>query len=106
VADACRGKNVTEIDIRLRCGEHVSRWWVVVRISLLADPVRLARVRWDELLPRITRLGSGRGFHAIEDRAATFEGRARERTLPDGRRISVLLLDPETHGGVEHRRVS
>jgi len=103
VADACAGKNVTEIEIRLRCGEHASRWWVVVRISFRADPVRLARVRWDELLPRITRVGSGRGFHAIEDRAATFEGRARERTLPDGRRISVLLLDPETLSGVERR---
>ena len=107
VADACRGKNVTEFDIRLRCGEHASRRWVVVRISLRADPVRLARVRWDELLPRITRVGSGRGFHAIEDRAATFEGRARERTLPDDvRRISVLLLDQGTPGGVERRRAS
>ncbi|TAM62766.1 MAG: hypothetical protein EPN49_03320 [Rhodanobacter sp.] len=106
VADACAGKSVTEIDVRLRCGEHAGRWWVVVRISLRADPVRLARVRWDELLPRMTRVGSGRGFHAIEDRAATFEGRARERTLPGGRRISVLLLDPETPGGIERRRAS
>jgi len=106
VADACAGKNVTEIDIRLRCGEHTSRRWVVVRISIRADPVRLAGVRWDELLPRITRVGSGRGFRSIEDRATTFEGRARERTLPDGRRVSVLLLDPQTPGGVERCRAS
>jgi glucose-6-phosphate-specific signal transduction histidine kinase len=104
VADACAGKNVTEIDVRLRCGERAGRWWIVARISLRADPVRLARVRWDELLPRISRIGSGRGFQSIEDRAATFEGLARERILPDGRRVSVLLLDPQTPGGVEHRR--
>ncbi|MHB1274076.1 MAG: MASE1 domain-containing protein [Rhodanobacter sp.] len=106
VVGACSGKNVTEVDIRLRCGEHAGRRWVVIRISFRVDPVRLARVRWDELLPRITRVGSGRGFRSIEDRAATFEGRARERTLPDGRRISVLLLDPEAPGSVECRRAS
>ncbi|MDE2156110.1 MAG: MASE1 domain-containing protein [Xanthomonadaceae bacterium] len=104
VADACIRKSVTEIDVRLRCGEHRGRRWVVARISLRADSKRLPGVRWDELVPRITRASSGRGFQFIQDRAATFEGRARERTLPGGRRISVLLLDPETPGGVERRR--
>lgn len=95
IADACARKSVSEIGVRLRCGQRHGRRWVVLRLIFRADPVRLRSVPWDELLPRVMPASSGRGFYSIQDRAATFEGRARERALPDGRRISVLLLDPE-----------
>jgi glucose-6-phosphate-specific signal transduction histidine kinase len=103
IAEACARKSVTEIGVRLRCGERQGRRWVVLRLLFRADPVRLRSVPWDELLPRVMPASSGRGFHSIQDRAATFEGRARERTLPNGRRISVLLLDPEKAGTAEFR---
>lgn len=95
IADACVRKSVTEIGVRLRCGQRDGRRWIVLRLIFRADPARLRSVPWDELLPRVMPASSGRGFYSIQDRAATFEGRARERTLPNGRRISVLLLDPE-----------
>jgi hypothetical protein len=39
------------------------------------------------------RTTTGAGIKAIQDRAAIFEGYARERVSPDGRRISWLMLD-------------
>lgn len=101
IADACVRKSVTEIGVRLRCGERHGRRWVVLRLIFRADPVRLRSVPWDELLPRVMPASSGRGFYSIQDRAATFEGGARERALPSGRRISVLLLDPEKPDHIE-----
>ncbi len=101
IADACARKSVTEIGVRLRCGERNGRRWVVLRLIFRADPARLRSVPWDELLPRVMPASSGRGFHSILDRAATFEGRARERAMPAGRRISVLLLDPEKTSDAE-----
>ncbi|MFC5526376.1 MASE1 domain-containing protein [Rhodanobacter ginsengisoli] len=101
IADACARKSATEIGVRLRCGERNGRRWVVLRLIFRADPARLRSVPWDELLPRVMPASSGRGFHSIQDRAATFEGKARERALPDGRRISVLLLDPEKTSDAE-----
>ena len=96
IAEACGKKSVTEIGVHLRCGEHHGRRWVVLRLAFKAGPTNLASVQWGQLLPQVIPAGSGRGFQGIEDRAATFEGRARERALPDGRRISVLLLDPKS----------
>ena len=94
IAEACGKKSSTEIGVRLRCGLNENRHWVVLRLVFKTGRTNLASVRWAELLPQVMPAGSGRGFQAIEDRAATFEGRARERALLDGRRISVLLLDP------------
>ncbi|MFA6230452.1 MAG: MASE1 domain-containing protein [Rhodanobacter sp.] len=96
IAEACSKKNVSEIGMHLRCGEHYGRRWVVLRLVFKARQSNLANVQWGQLLPQVMPAGSGRGFLAIEDRAATFEGRARERALPDARRISVLLIDPKS----------
>lgn len=96
IAEACGKKNVTEIGVHLRCGEHHDRRWVVLRLAFKTRQTNLASVQWGQLLPQVMPAGSGRGFLAIEDRAATFEGRARERALLEGRRISVLLVDPKS----------
>lgn len=95
IAEHCSRKNISEIGIRLRCGEHRGRQWIVISFGFKTDPSAVRSVKWDKLLPQIVPAGSGRGFHSIEDRAATFEGRARERALPGEQRVSVLLLDPE-----------
>ncbi|MHA6203421.1 MASE1 domain-containing sensor histidine kinase [Dyella soli] len=104
IADGCTRRDVSDIRVQIRCGERRGRKWGVVRISLRADSVRLADVRWDELLPRVLRTATGLGWPAIEDRAATFEGKAREHLLSNGRRISVILFDPESPDGDEHRQ--
>ena len=101
VSEACSQKNVSDIDLRLRCGEHQGRCWIVLRIGFRANAEHVARIRWEELLPRVVlRTTSGLGRQAIEDRAATFEGQVRERMLGDSRRISVILYAPSTAGGV------
>jgi glucose-6-phosphate-specific signal transduction histidine kinase len=95
IAAHCAKRNVDEIGVKLRCGKRSGRRWVVLKLSFGTDSSARKSVRWDQLLPQILPAGSGRGFDSIEDRAATFEGRARERTLLDKNVISVLLLDPE-----------
>jgi len=100
VADACIRRDISEISVVVRCGRHQDRYWVMTRIDCRTHPQQVEHVRWNELIPKVVlRTTSGLGRQAIEDRAATFEGRARERTLPDGRRISVFLLDPAIPGG-------
>lgn len=95
IADTCSWKRVAAFSVRLRCGEYRGRLWVVLRLGSQADQARTAGVPWDQLMQHMLPAGSGRGFQSILDRATTFEGRAREHSLPDGRRISVLLVDPE-----------
>lgn len=95
VADGCARKDISDIRVQIRCGNRGARKWGVVRINLRTDPERLAHVRWDELLPRVLRTATGLGWPAIEDRAATFEGKAREHRISGGRCISVILFDPE-----------
>ena len=100
VADACIRRDISEISVVVRCGRHQDRHWVMTRIDCRTHPQQVEHVRWNELIPKVVlRTTSGLGRQAIEDRAATFEGRARERALPDGRRISVFLLDPAVPGG-------
>ncbi len=98
IAEHCVKRTVNEIGIRLRCGEHQGRRWIVLKLSFRNDPEAIKRVRWDQLLPQVLPAGSGRGFLSIQDRAATFEGKARQRTSPLENRISALLLDPVTSG--------
>lgn len=95
IADSCSRKQTTAFALRLRCGEHEGRRWAVLRLDSQTDRAGVASVQWDQLLPRILPAGSGRGFQSIMDRAATFEGCARERVRTNGRRVSVILLDPE-----------
>jgi two-component system, NarL family, sensor histidine kinase FusK len=94
VADVCAERNVSAISVHVRFGRGQGRQFAVLQIDARAHPARLARIRWDELMPRVLRSSSGLGLQAIRDRAATYEGLARERMLHDGRRISVILFDP------------
>lgn len=100
VADGCSRRDVSDIRVQVRCGRRVDRHWCVVRINLRSRQERTAEVRWDDLLPRVLRTATGLGWPAIEDRAATFEGRAREHRISSGRCISVLLFDSEHPGSV------
>jgi len=95
VADACIRRDISAIAVLVRCGRSRGRAWVMIRIDCHTQPQQAEQVRWNELIPKVVlRTTSGLGRQAIEDRAATFEGKARERALPDGRRISVILFDP------------
>jgi glucose-6-phosphate-specific signal transduction histidine kinase len=100
IAEYCAKRTVSEIGIKIRCGKRAGRRWVALRLSFRTEPAARKSVRWDQLLPQILPVGSGRGFRSIEDRAATFEGRARERALPRENRISVMMLDPDTSMGL------
>jgi glucose-6-phosphate-specific signal transduction histidine kinase len=94
VAEACQKRNISDVRLRVRCGEREGRRWALVSLTFRAQIVRTSEVRWDELVPRIVRASSGLGWAAIQDRAATFEGTAREHLLTHGRRVSIVLLDP------------
>jgi two-component system, NarL family, sensor histidine kinase FusK len=89
----CSKRDVSDVCVRIRCGEVNARRWVVVSVVFQANSVRLPHVKWDDLTPRLMRTATGGGIKALEDRAAIFEGYARERTLPDGRRIAWLMRD-------------
>jgi two-component system, NarL family, sensor histidine kinase FusK len=93
VSEGCSHKDVSDVCVRIRSGDVQGRRWVVVSIAFKSNPLRLPHVRWDDLLPRLVRTTSGIGLKAIKDRAATFEGYARERTFSGGRRISWLIRD-------------
>ncbi|MGC1550591.1 MAG: MASE1 domain-containing protein [Rhodanobacter sp.] len=93
LAEGCSKRDVSDVCVRIRGGEMNGRRWVVVSVVFRANLVRLPHVHWDDLLPRLVRTTTGAGIKAIKDRAAIFEGYARERMLPDGRRISWVMLD-------------
>ena len=94
IAESCQKRNISDVRVRIRCGTRAGRRWALVSLSFRAHVVRVSEIRWDELVPRIVRSSSGLGWSAIRDRAATFEGTAREHFLTQGRRVSILLLDP------------
>lgn len=93
VAEGCAKRDISDICVRVRCGDVNGRRWVAVSIVCRGNLVRLPHVRWDDLLPRLLRTTTGMGTKAIQDRAAAFEGYARARQIPAGRRISWLMLD-------------
>lgn len=93
IAEGCSKRDISDVCVRVRGGDVDGRRWVAVSIVFRANLVRLPHVRWDDMLPRLMRTTTGAGIKAIDDRAAIFEGYARERDLPDGRRISWLMLD-------------
>lgn len=93
LAEGCSKRDVSDVCVRIRGGEMNGRRWVVVSVVFRANLVRLPHVHWDDLLPRLVRTTTGAGIKAIKDRAAIFEGYARERMLPDGRRISWVMFD-------------
>jgi hypothetical protein len=100
VADACAKRNLSEVMVRVRCGEKLGRRWVIISIIFRDTAETSSQVRWDELLPRVMRSTSGMGWAGIRDRAMTFEGDAREHQIANGRRVSMLLLDPITISGI------
>jgi two-component system, NarL family, sensor histidine kinase FusK len=93
VSEGCGRKDVSDVCVRIRTGDVQGRRWVVASVVFKSNPLRLPLVRWDDLLPRLVRTTSGIGLKAIKDRAATFEGYARERVFSGGRRISWLMRD-------------
>jgi glucose-6-phosphate-specific signal transduction histidine kinase len=100
VADACAKRNLSEVVVRVRCGEKLGRRWVLISIIFRDTAETSSQVRWDELLPRVMRSTSGMGWAGIRDRAMTFEGDAREHQIANGRRVSLLMLDPITISGI------
>jgi glucose-6-phosphate-specific signal transduction histidine kinase len=93
ITEGCSKRDISDVGVRIRGGDANGRRWAVVSIVFRAHPMRLPYVRWDDMLPRLMRTTTGAGIKAIQDRAAIFEGYARERVSPDGRRISWLMLD-------------
>jgi glucose-6-phosphate-specific signal transduction histidine kinase len=94
IVEGCSKKDISDIGVRIRGGQHQDRRWVAVSIDFRAHPARLAHVRWEETFPRLVRSASGMGMKVLKDRAVTFEGYARERAMSNGRRISWIILDP------------
>lgn len=93
IALACSKRNISHIHIRLRSGSIRKRRWVVLCVDSRTDYERLGRVRWEGLLPALG--GSGLGLGALEDRAVVFGGKVRLRSLREGKRISLILFDPD-----------
>lgn len=93
VALRCATERYSDFDVRVRCFRGPQPW-VVVQIDALRHPERIHQLRWPLLRERLFRVTSGLGVAAIADRAATFEGHARERPIANGVRMSALLKSP------------
>lgn len=89
----CSKRDISDVCVRIRCGMNNGRRWVGVSVVFRANLVRLPHVKWEDLAPRLVRTATGWGIKALEDRAAIFEGSARQRDTPDGRRIAWLMRD-------------
>jgi glucose-6-phosphate-specific signal transduction histidine kinase len=89
----CSQRDISDVCVRMRCRSVDGQRWVVASVAFRANTVRLPHVKWDDLAPRLVRTATGGGIKTLEDRAAVFEGYARERRLPDGRRIAWLMRD-------------
>jgi two-component system, NarL family, sensor histidine kinase FusK len=89
----CGPRDISDVCVRIRCGKANGRGWVAVSVVFRANRVRLPHVKWDDLSPRLVRTATGGGIKTLEDRAAIFEGYARQRDVPDGRRIAWLMRD-------------
>ncbi|GLQ97716.1 MASE1 domain-containing protein [Dyella mobilis] len=89
----CSQRDISDVCVRIRCGEVDGRRWVVASVVFRVNPVRLPHVKWEDLAPRLVRTATGGGIKTLEDRSAIFEGHARQRDLTDGRRIAWLMRD-------------
>jgi glucose-6-phosphate-specific signal transduction histidine kinase len=90
---ACSKRDISRINLQLRCGSFGGRRWAVLCVDTEVDYAQLGKVRWDELSPAFG--SSGLGLGAIKDRATIFGGRARKRPLVHGHRISAILYDSD-----------
>jgi glucose-6-phosphate-specific signal transduction histidine kinase len=95
IADVCSRQHASDILVQVRCGVRHGRRWTVASVSVHAHPVRMKHVIWNEVIPKVVRATSSLGWAAIQDRAATFEGRARERMTQRGRRITISFQEPQ-----------
>jgi glucose-6-phosphate-specific signal transduction histidine kinase len=93
IAIVCARRNVSKLRVRLRGGRFGDRRWAVLCVDGEVDYERLARVRWDDILPALG--GTGMGLGALKDRAGIFEGKVHARARGGGNRISMILFDPE-----------
>ncbi|MBD8900583.1 MASE1 domain-containing protein [Rhodanobacter sp. DHG33] len=95
VAEACLTREPSDVLVKIRCGiSH--RAWLVVMVETRRDPIRSLHVAWDLLLQQLQSSTTGLGRKAIEDRAATFGGKVRERPIHDGRRV-IVSFQGENH---------
>jgi hypothetical protein len=94
IIEGCNRKDVSAVRVHVRAGERAGRRGVLVQLNFDRHPVDLAYVKWEDLMPRLMRSGSGLGMKALRDRAASFEGTVRRREKFAGRSISCLMLDP------------
>lgn len=108
IVTACSGREVSDVLVKIRCGLR-GRPWLVLMVETRVHPERSQHVQWDTLLSGLRSTASGLGLRAIEDRAATFEGRVHQRRLRYGHRVVVALLEPcpsregEGHGRLTER---
>lgn len=93
IAHGCSQRDISDVCVRVRCGAVDGRHWVVVSVVFRANLARLSHVKWDDLVPRLVRTATGGGIKTLQDRVAVFEGYARLRDIPEGRRIAWLMLD-------------
>ncbi|HTV84211.1 MAG TPA: MASE1 domain-containing protein [Dyella sp.] len=121
IALRCGGRGYSDFRVRVRVGRPKRRdhgvvvalhpdpedtrvgfgVWAVVQIDATRHPVRIHHVRWDDLNDRLRRAVSGLGVQAVADRAATFEGRVRERPITEGVRLIALVRNPSTPAAID-----
>lgn len=94
IVEGCSNKDVSTVRVRVRAGTRAGRLGAFVQLSFDRHPADLAHVKWENLMPRLLRSGSGLGMKALSNRAASFEGSVRRRERAHGRSISCLMLDP------------
>lgn len=92
IADALLTRDASDVLVKIRCGTRHGGW-IVLMIETRRHPVRMQHVDW-ALAHRLRASATGMGRKAIEDRAATFGGQVRERSLRHGRRLIASLHEP------------
>ena len=93
ISEACLTHEPADVLVKIRCGTK-GHTWAVVMIDIRWNPVRSLHVDWVALRQRLRISTTGLGREAIADRAATYGGRLRERTMPDGKRVVVSFQEP------------
>ncbi|GAB3781844.1 MASE1 domain-containing protein [Dyella agri] len=93
ILEACLTHEPSDVLVKVRCGTR-GRTWAVVMIDVRWNTAQPSHVDWMTLRQRLRISATGLGRKAIEDRAATFDGRVRERAIGDGKRLIVSFQEP------------
>ncbi|HKR76155.1 MAG TPA: MASE1 domain-containing protein [Rhodanobacter sp.] len=93
ISEACLTHEPADVLVKVRCGTG-GRAWAVVMIDIRWNASRSLHVDWVTLRQRLRISATGLGRDAIGDRAATYGGRLRERSMSDGKRVVVSFLEP------------